>query len=121
MTWDVVAVDWDVTTTATQIRDTIVKEFRPGLVILMHDGPVDSAAGAADEVALPQIIRAARRQGYCFGQLDERGEVVPARLRRSHAPIPRVINPVPYLPLGSYSGTQLPPKPYVIIDPAAEL
>jgi len=120
VTWDVVAVDWDVTTTAEQIRDTIVKEFRPGLVILMHDGPVDSAAGAAAGTALPQIIRRARQQGYCFGQLNELGEVVPAHLRRSRAPIPRVINPVPYLPLGSYSGTRLPPEPYVIIDPGTQ-
>ncbi len=118
VTWDVVAVDWDVTTTSAEIRDTIVKEFRPGLVILMHDGPVDSAAGAAVQRALPQIIRRARQQGYCFGLLDEAGDVVPARLPASHAPIPRVINPVPYLPLQPYSGDKRPPKPYVIVDPA---
>ncbi len=119
--WDAVAVDWDVTTTSAEIRDTLVKEFRPGLVILMHDGPVDSAAGAAVEAALPQVIRRARKEGYCFGQLNERGEVVHAKLPASRAPIPRVINPVPYLPLESYSGTKKPPKPYVIIDPADEL
>jgi peptidoglycan/xylan/chitin deacetylase (PgdA/CDA1 family) len=121
VTWDVVAVDWDVTTTSAEIRDTIVKEFRPGLVILMHDGPVDSAAGAAVQAALPQIIRRARQQGYCFGQLNQRGQVVRATLPASDAPIPRVINPVPYLPLQPYSGTKQPPKPYVIVDPAAEL
>jgi len=121
VTWDVVAVDWDVTTTSAEIRNTIVKEFRPGLVILMHDGPVDSAAGTAVQTALPQIIRRARQQGYCFGLLNQLGQVVPAKLPASRAAIPRVINPVPYLPLESYSGTQRPPEPYVIVDPKEEL
>src|SRR3954447_22555943 len=119
--WDVVATDWDVATTSAEIRDTIVSAFRPGLVILMHDGAIDSANGPADEAALPQVIHAARRQGYCFGQLDAVGTVVPARLRPSHAPIPEVINPVPYLPLQSYSRGTVPPDPYVIVDPAAQL
>ena len=117
--WDVVATDWDVATTSAEIRDTIVAAFRPGLVILMHDGAIDSANGPADEAALPQIIDQARRQGYCLGQLDAVGTVVPARYRGSHAPIPEVINPVPYLPLSSTSGGLLPPEPYVIVDPAS--
>jgi len=119
--WDVVATDWDVTTTAAQIRDTIVAAFRPGLVVLMHDGAIDSANGPADEAALPQVIDQARRQGYCFGRLSPTGTVVPARYHGSQAPIPEVINPVPYLPLGTYSGTVLPPAPYTIVDPATQL
>jgi peptidoglycan/xylan/chitin deacetylase (PgdA/CDA1 family) len=119
--WDVVATDWDVATTSAEIRDTIVKAFRPGLVILMHDGAIDSANGPADEAALPQVIHRARQQGYCFGQLNAVGQVVPARLRPSRAPIPEVINPVPYLPLQSYSRGKVPPKPYVVIDPASQL
>jgi peptidoglycan/xylan/chitin deacetylase (PgdA/CDA1 family) len=121
ITWDVVAVDWDVATTSAEIRDTIVTAFRPGLVILMHDGPIDSAAGAAVEAALPQVIDRARQSGFCFGHLNAAGTVVPAGLRGSHAAIPEVINPVPYLPLESYSRGQLPPDPYVVIDPAAQL
>ncbi|HYJ74318.1 MAG TPA: polysaccharide deacetylase family protein [Kineosporiaceae bacterium] len=121
VTWDVVATDWDVATTSAEIRDTIVKAFRPGLVILMHDGAIDSANGPADEAALPQIIRRAKQLGYCFGQVDAVGHVVPARLAPSRDPIPEVINPVPYLPLQSYSRGKLPPKPYVIVDPAAQL
>ena len=104
-----------------EIRDTIVTAFQPGLVILMHDGPIDSAAGAAVEAALPQVIDQARRSGFCFGLLNAAGMVRPAKLRGSHAAIPEVINPVPYLPLESYSGGQLPPDPYVIIDPASQL
>jgi peptidoglycan/xylan/chitin deacetylase (PgdA/CDA1 family) len=119
--WDVVAVDWDVATTSDEIRDTIVSAFRPGLIILMHDGPVDSAAGPAAEAALPQIIDRARQSGYCFGLLNRHGAVVPASLPDSGAAIPEVIDPVPYLPLGPTSGGQLPPEPYVIVDPATEL
>jgi hypothetical protein len=67
------------------------------------------------------VIDRARQSGFCFGQLNAAGTVVPARLRGSHAAIPEVINPVPYLPLESYSRGQLPPDPYVIIDPAGQL
>jgi peptidoglycan/xylan/chitin deacetylase (PgdA/CDA1 family) len=119
--WDVVATDWDVATTSAEIRDTIVAAFRPGLVILMHDGAIDSANGPADEAALPQIIDTARRLGYCFGQLNAVGQVVPARLAASRAPIPEVINAVPYLPLQSYSRGKLPPQPYVVVDPVTQL
>jgi hypothetical protein len=87
----------------------------------MHDGAIDSATGPAVEAALPQVIRRALRQGYCFGHLNSMGQVVPARLRRSNAPIPEVVNPVPYLPLQAYSRGQLPPAPYVIVDPASQL
>jgi peptidoglycan/xylan/chitin deacetylase (PgdA/CDA1 family) len=121
VTWDVVATDWDVATTSNEIRDTIVDAFRPGLVILMHDGAIDSATGPAVEAALPQVIRRARQQGYCFGTLNSVGEVVPARLRAPRGSIPEVINPVPYLPLESYSRGQVPPAPYVVVDPASEL
>lgn len=119
--WDVVAVDWDVATTSEQIRDTIVQAFRPGLVILMHDGPIDSAAGAADEAALPEIIDRAHQAGYCFGLLNPVGQVTSASLHTSDADIPQVRNPVPYLRPGSISGGQLPPDPYVIVDPAGQL
>jgi peptidoglycan/xylan/chitin deacetylase (PgdA/CDA1 family) len=119
--WDVVATDWDVATTAAQIRDTIVAAFRPGLVVLMHDGAIDSANGPADEAALPQVIDQARRQGYCLGRLSPTGTVVPARYRGTGAPIPEVINPVPYLPLGDTSHGTLPPAPYVIVDPSTQL
>ena len=119
--WDVLAVDWDVATTSDEIRDTIVRAFRPGLVILMHDGPIDSAAGAADEVALPQIIDQAQQSGYCFGLLNPVGQVACAELHASDTDIPQVRNPVPYLPLGPNSGGQLPPDPYVVVDPGSQL
>jgi peptidoglycan/xylan/chitin deacetylase (PgdA/CDA1 family) len=119
--WDANAVDWDVATTSAEIRDTILGALRPGLVVLMHDGPIDSAAGAAVEAALPQIIAGVRHAGYCFGRLNPVGQVAPATLPASHRPIPEVINPVPYLPLSETSRGQLPPEPYVLVDPATQL
>ena len=69
----------------------------------------------------PQIIDPARQLGYRFGLLNRVGTVVPATLPASRAPIPEVINPVPYLPLQSYSRGKLPPRPYVVVDPASQL
>ncbi len=119
--WDVAATDWDVATTPEEISDTIVAALRPGLVILMHDGAMDSAAGAAVKVALPQVIDQVRGLGYCFGQLDALHQVVPARMHSSDAAIPRVINPVPYLPLSATSRGILPPQPYVVVDPLQQV
>jgi peptidoglycan/xylan/chitin deacetylase (PgdA/CDA1 family) len=115
--WDDGVVDWEVTTTARQISDAIVNGLHPGAVILLHDGPVDTAGGAADEVALPRIIDRTRALGYCFGQLNELGQVVPARLQPSENRIPTVVNPVPYLPI-QYSGDKTPPRPYVVVQPS---
>jgi peptidoglycan/xylan/chitin deacetylase (PgdA/CDA1 family) len=112
--WDMDANDWDVTKDAGHIRDTIVAALRPGLDILMHDGAIDSANGPAVEEALPQIIAAARGLGYQFGLLSPTGTVVPAGYRGTDAPIPSVVNPVPYLTLGPHSGDVTPPAPYVI-------
>jgi peptidoglycan/xylan/chitin deacetylase (PgdA/CDA1 family) len=119
--WDVAAADWDVTTTAGQIRDTILAALAPGVVLLVHDGAVDSANGPAGEAALPQIIDQARRRGFRFGLLGPAGTVVPARYRGTGAPVPEIVNPVPYLPPRPYGGGLLPPPPSENVDPAAQL
>jgi peptidoglycan/xylan/chitin deacetylase (PgdA/CDA1 family) len=119
--WDVVGADWDVATTAGHIRDTVTAAFRPGLVILVHDGTIDSAAGPAATEALPEIIAEAHRQGYRFGVLDPDGAVVPAAHRDSGEPIPGITAPVPYLPMAAHSAGLEPPAPSVTVDPAAEL
>ena len=109
------APDWLPTTTAAQIRDTIVSGLRPGGVILMHDGPIDSPVGAAVIEALPQVIDAARQRGYCFGVLDRQSQVVAARHVPTHRRIPSVVNPVPYLPLIPEAAGLTPPRPYVFV------
>jgi peptidoglycan/xylan/chitin deacetylase (PgdA/CDA1 family) len=41
------ASDWLPELTAAQIRDGIVEQLRPGVIIALHDGPADTPAGAA--------------------------------------------------------------------------
>ena len=82
------ATDWDPARSATQIANGIVNALRPGVAILLHDGPVDSPAGQATVDAVPLIIDAARARGYCFGTVDRTGQVVANRLRPSDAADP---------------------------------
>ncbi len=102
------ATDWDPSRSAAQIRDGIVSGLRPGVAILLHDGPVDSPAGQATEDSIPLIIDAARQRGYCFGTVDPTGMVSANRYVSGGQAFPQVTNPVPYLPL-AYAGT--PPAP----------
>ena len=108
-------LDFLPTTTAAQIRDSIVSRLQPGAIVVLHDGPIDTPAGAAVIEALPQIIDAARRQGYCFGLVDSQSRVVAARYVSSERRIPSIRNPVPYLPLLFANGLT-PPDPYVIVN-----
>ena len=110
--------DWDPARTADEIRDAIVGQLAPGAVILLHDGPVDTPAGAATVQALGQIIDIARSRGYCFGVTDHTGEVVASRYVSSGRPIAQVVNPVPYNVLVR-PGT--PPEPFVFVDGPLEI
>jgi hypothetical protein len=66
----------------------------------MHDGPIDTPAGAATVEAVAQIIDRARALGYCFGLVSPSGHVTADRYHSSGLPLPTVINPIPYhLPL----------------------
>jgi peptidoglycan/xylan/chitin deacetylase (PgdA/CDA1 family) len=107
-------LDFDPTRTAAQIRDAMIAALRPGRGLLLHDGPIDTAAGQAVVEAIPQIIDEAQARGYCFGVLDETGRVVSGRYVDSGQPIPQIANPVPYIPIAAaYPGT--PPSPYFIV------
>jgi uncharacterized repeat protein (TIGR01451 family) len=112
------ATDWDPARSAAQIRDGIVNALRPGVAILLHDGPVDSPAGQATVDAVPLIIDAARSRGYCFGTVDRSGQVVANSLAPSTEPIPGVTGTVPYLPL-AYAGT--PPGAWRLVDQPLKL
>jgi uncharacterized repeat protein (TIGR01451 family) len=82
-------------------------------VILLHDGPSDTPAGAGSVEALAQLIDIARSRGFCFGVTDHTGEVVASRYVSSERRIPEIVNPVPYNALVR-PGT--PPEPYVFIE-----
>jgi uncharacterized repeat protein (TIGR01451 family) len=102
--------DWDPAFTADQIRDDIVEQLQPGSIVLLHDGPNDTPAGAGSVEALGQIIDIARSRGFCFGVTDRTGTVVASRYVSSGRKIPEIVNPVPYNVLVR-PGT--PPEPYV--------
>ena len=105
--------DWDPARTGAEIRDAIVSQLVPGAVILLHDGPNDTPAGAGSVEALGQIIDVARSRGFCFGVTDHTGEVVASRYVSSGKRIPQIVNPVPYNFLVR-PGT--PPEPYVFAE-----
>jgi peptidoglycan/xylan/chitin deacetylase (PgdA/CDA1 family) len=116
---DVFTDDSNAATTPAQIRSTIFQGLAPGAILLLHDGNIDTPAGASAVAALPSIIRGIHARGYCFGTINRHGKVVNARpLKPSTNPIPQIINPVPYLPLVEElrgNPPQDPPQPYVIV------
>ena len=116
---DVYTDDSNASTTPAEIRDAIFAGLAPNAILFLHDGNIDTPAGASVVKALPGIVSGIRARGYCFGTLNRDGKVVPARrIKRSKNPIPRIINPVPYLPLVEElrgDPPQDPPQPFVIV------
>jgi len=109
------AEDWLPDKSDTAIRDDIVNQLTPGVIIGMHDGPIDTTAGAATVRAVGMIIDEARQLGYCFGVVDNTGHVVADRYVSSTDPIPTIKNPIPYhLPLAFGVPANLP-TPWVRI------
>jgi len=97
--YDASVRDWHPEATVEEIRDAMLGGLAPGAVLLLHDGPADTGAGAATLEALPQIIAGARDRGFEFGLLDADLQVVEATYVSSGKPIPQIQAPVPYRPL----------------------
>ena len=116
---DVFTNDSNAATTPAEIRSTVFQGLAPNAILLLHDGNIDTPAGASAVRALPSIIRGIKARGYCFGTINRHGKVVAAkRLKLSKNPIPQIINPVPYLPLVEElrgNPPQDPPQPYIIV------
>jgi peptidoglycan/xylan/chitin deacetylase (PgdA/CDA1 family) len=72
--WTVDPNDWDAALTADEIHHAVADELAPRANILLHDKE-DSQETVQ---ALPRIIDTARRRGYCFGVVNDRGKVVRA-------------------------------------------
>ncbi|MFC5108826.1 polysaccharide deacetylase family protein [Kibdelosporangium philippinense] len=101
--------DWLPEMTATAISDDIVRQLKPGVIIGMHDGPIDTPSGAATVQAVGMIIDKARELGYCFGVVDASGQVIADRYVSSGEPIPAVKAPVPYrIPLAFGTEEEIP-------------
>lgn len=71
--WSATGYDW--MKGEEGILQSVLKEIRPGAVILLHDGrnvlPVSDIDRSATVVALPQIITKAREAGFEFVSLQE--------------------------------------------------
>lgn len=109
------ASDWLPNKNANAITRDIIQQLYPGAIIGLHDGPIDTTAGAQTVKAVGQIIDQARQRGYCFGTVDHTGQVVADRYVPSREPIPPLVNPVPYhIPLAFGSQSNIP-EPWVRI------
>jgi len=73
--WTIDSRDW-AGGTSKQIREKVLGAVRPHRtnVVLQHDGVTNSPATLR---ALPDEIAALRRRGYCFAELDLRGNPTP--------------------------------------------
>lgn len=116
------ADDWLPERTATEIGVDVIGQLKPCArttagddtcaprIVGLHDGPIDTPAGAATVEATGRIIDAARALGYEFGVLDSSGQVVADTAGWADDPVPAIANPVPYrLPLAFGVPDQLPP------------
>jgi uncharacterized repeat protein (TIGR01451 family) len=105
--------DWLPDKSAEDIADDIIAKIHPGVIVGMHDGPIDTTAGAQTVRAVGMIIDRARAMGYCFGVVDHSGQVVADRYVSSGESIPSLVNPVPYhLPLAFGTPDRIP-EPWV--------
>jgi peptidoglycan/xylan/chitin deacetylase (PgdA/CDA1 family) len=71
--WNVDSNDWR-GGSPRQIASSILRQLRPhhSNIVLQHDGVRNSPASVA---AVPIVIRAARRRGYCFARLGPHGHM----------------------------------------------
>lgn len=72
--WTVDTNDWRDARTSDDIVRSVKRRLHPRASILLHD----KSDSDATMQAMPRIIRVVRRQGYCFGVIDDRGRVVRA-------------------------------------------
>lgn len=70
--WTIDTRDWDAATTPDQIVRRVVRGLAPGANVLMHDQEDTQAT----VTALPRVIRAIRRHGYCPGVVNRDGRTV---------------------------------------------
>jgi peptidoglycan/xylan/chitin deacetylase (PgdA/CDA1 family) len=70
--WTVDSLDWTGISTSAIVHHVLSQLHRGHNIVLQHDGVANSPSSVA---ALPRIVESARKRGYCFGRLDNRGHV----------------------------------------------
>ncbi len=73
--WTTWGVDWRPDATAASVADRVIRTFRPGATVLLHDSDITSAPGSwhATLGALPRLAEVWERQGLTVGTLGEHG------------------------------------------------
>lgn len=107
------AEDWLPSRTAAQIADDLVRQLSVGAVIALHDGPIDTTAGAGTVSATALVIDAARSMGYDFGVLAPDGTVVASSNDWSGEEVPDVVAPVPFHQPLTFGESDDLPEPWV--------
>ena len=62
--WDIISRDFDQRLSPRQVSQNVLKNVRPGSVIIFHDS---LKAEKNMKAALPVVIGELRKQGFCFG------------------------------------------------------
>jgi len=78
--WDVLSGDFDNTVTPDKCLENVIKNSRPGSIIVMHDS---LKARTNLMHALPGVLEHFSEQGYRFAQLQAEPIVAPRALRHS--------------------------------------
>jgi peptidoglycan/xylan/chitin deacetylase (PgdA/CDA1 family) len=112
---DTGSTDFLPTTSAQAIHDALTSSLDDGDILIMHDGPIDTMAGANVIGALPMVIDTVRERGFCFGLVNADADVVPATYTSSGEAIPAITDAVPFRPI--LFGGDLPTYPYVVLPP----
>lgn len=64
--WDVLSEDYDERYTARQCIEKVMRQVRPGSIIVLHDNPkcLDKL-----RVIVPELLERLKKEGYAFGRL----------------------------------------------------
>jgi peptidoglycan/xylan/chitin deacetylase (PgdA/CDA1 family) len=71
--WNLNPKDWS-GRSVSEVHEFVVANARDGSIVTLHDGTANYAETAA---ATGQIVASLRDRGFCFGVLNENGDVVP--------------------------------------------
>lgn len=71
--WDIMTLDYVEKYPTQKIVSSVVSRIKPGSIIVLHDGVAEAPFARRDNMieALPDIIKALKRQGYKFVRLQD--------------------------------------------------
>ncbi|WP_026881444.1 polysaccharide deacetylase family protein [Clostridium akagii] len=69
--WSIHAMDWSRWVTADYIKNKLIKDVKPGDIILLHDGRGAKESPLKTVKALKSVLPALKRDGYRFVMINE--------------------------------------------------